>query len=64
MLSEDNAGLDERSGTFSVFAPYPCHFVIEQSPACCAMQLLAEVQVPEAGLPSKSIVELLALVPG
>lgn len=64
MLTENNAGLGERSGTFSVFAPYPGHFVIKQSPACCAMQLLAEVQVHEAGLPSQSITELLALVPG
>lgn len=31
MLSGNNGGLGERSGAFSVFVPYPGHFVAEQN---------------------------------
>lgn len=63
MLSMNNEGLDERSGSFSVFVPYRGHFVAEQNPACCVAQQLAEVQIPEAGLSFQSITEPLPSVP-
>lgn len=63
MLSGNNGGLGERSGTISVFVPYPGHFVAEQNPVCCAMQQLAEVQMPKAGPSFQSITELLPSLP-
>jgi len=63
MLSGNNGGLGERPGAFSVFVPYPGHFVAEQNLACCAMQQLVKVQIPKAGLSFQSITELLPCVP-
>lgn len=63
MLSGNNGGLGERSGAFSVFVPYPGHFVAEQNLVRCVVQQLAKVQMPKGGPSFQSITELLSSVP-
>lgn len=47
MLSVNNGGLGERSGSLSVFVPYPGHFVTEQKPCLLCDKRLSKFRFPK-----------------